>query len=138
MTDAAAELKRLRAALAASGEVAYHWDLVTDRIVFIGGGAAAFGNPGDSGEWTGKAFAGRINPEDLVARLDMLARHQRDGEIYDCEYRIRGAGGESRWVHDRGAMEWVKGTTRRMAPCGSSPTASTTRPSSNTSPITTS
>lgn len=114
MTDAAAELKRLRAALAASGEVAYHWDLVTDRIVFVGDGASEFGRPDNAGEWTGKTFAGRINPEDLVARLDMLARHQRDGETYDCEYRIRGAGGESRWLHDRGAIERGPGARRRM------------------------
>jgi len=111
MTDAAAELVRLRAALAASGEIAYQWDLVTDRIAFLGEGAEAFGRPDESGEWTGKAFAGRINPEDLVTRLDLLSRHQRDGEAYDCEYRVRGANGETRWVHDRGAAEPAPGGT---------------------------
>jgi len=115
MTGTATELKRLRAALAASGEIAYHWDLVTDRIVFIGEGVDAFGRPDGAGNWTGKAFAGRINPEDLVSRLDALARHQREGEPYDCEYRVRGVGGEARWVHDRGAVERSPdGQGRRM------------------------
>jgi diguanylate cyclase (GGDEF)-like protein len=114
MTDAAAELVKLRAALAASGEIAYHWDLVTDRVAFLGDGASVFGRP-EGGEWTGKSFAGRIHPEDLVARLDLLSRHQRAGEDYDCEYRVRCSGGETRWVHDRGAAEFGPGgQARRM------------------------
>jgi diguanylate cyclase (GGDEF)-like protein len=113
MTDAAAELVRLRAALAASGEIAYHWDIVTDRLMFLGGGEV-FGRA-EGGEWTGKAYSGRIHPEDLVARLDLLSRHQHAGETYDCEYRVRCAGGETRWVHDRGAAEFgANGQARRM------------------------
>ncbi len=105
MTGETAELARLRAALAASGEIAYEWDLVADRIAFLGDGGARLGlAPGES--WTAREFAGRINPEDLVVRLDMLSRHYRTQTPYDCEYRLRLAGGEQGWVHDRGTAEF--------------------------------
>ncbi len=112
--DAANELARLRAALAASGEIAYDWDLIADRIAFLGEGAAQLGVAPGAG-WAGREFAGRINPEDLVVRLDTLSRHYRTQEPYDCEYRLRLASGEHRWVHDRGTAEFgPRGQPQRM------------------------
>ncbi len=112
--DDAEELARLRAALAASGEIAYEWDLIADRIDFVGERAETLGAPA-TGRWTGREFAGRINPEDLVVRLDMLSRHYRTRENYDCEYRLRLASGEQGWVHDRGSAEFgPRGQPQRM------------------------
>jgi diguanylate cyclase (GGDEF)-like protein len=104
--DAAAELERLRSALNASDEIAYDWDLLTDRFRFFGQETPPFGGADIA---TGREFNGLVNPEDLVQRLDMLARHHRAREPYDCEYRIRIAGGEQRWVHDRGRAEFNAG-----------------------------
>ena len=113
-SDEAAELARLRAALNASGEIAYDWDLIADRIAFLGDGAAMLGLA-PSGSWAGREFAGHINPEDLVVRLDKLSHHYRTQERYDCEYRLRLDGGEQRWVHDCGTAELgPRGEPKRM------------------------
>ena len=106
---------RLRAAIEAAGDLAYDWELATDRIEWIGRVDALFG-PGeaDSPE-SGDRLNGRINPEDLPARMHALSEHFAGERTYDCEYRVRNANGEFHWVHDRGAVQISgEGTPQRM------------------------
>jgi diguanylate cyclase (GGDEF)-like protein len=91
----------IAAALGAAGDVAYDLDLATDRLS-LGGPVDALLGPGASAP-TGEAFAARINPEDLPARLRALADHVAGHGAYDCEYRLRDTLGRVHWVHDRGA-----------------------------------
>jgi diguanylate cyclase (GGDEF)-like protein len=92
---------RVTAALEAAGDVAYSWELAADRIAWSGQlGAAGLGFAGEL--TTGRGFAGRVHPDDLVHRQLALAAHL-DGEgAFDCEYRLRDAAGGFLWVHERG------------------------------------
>lgn len=90
--------------LAASGDVAYSWDLDSDEIHWRGdvGGlfrCAAAACPGD-----GATLNGHVNPEDLPRRLKEIDDHLGGGADYDCEFRLRAADGRFVWVHDRGGV----------------------------------
>jgi diguanylate cyclase (GGDEF)-like protein len=92
---------RLSAALAAAGDVAYTWELEGDRLHWIGQLAIA-GIEFATELATGRAFANRVHPDDLVHRQLALAAHF-DGEgAFDCEYRLRDGEGGFVWVHERG------------------------------------
>jgi diguanylate cyclase (GGDEF)-like protein/PAS domain S-box-containing protein len=88
-------------ALEAAGDVAYSWELDGDRLDWSGRLAAAeFDFAAEVA--TGRSFANRIHPDDLVQRQLALAGHF-DGEArFDCEYRLRDATGGFVWVHERG------------------------------------
>ncbi|MEQ8602992.1 MAG: EAL domain-containing protein [Marivibrio sp.] len=94
----------VRAALEASGDLAYVWDLQDDRIDWAGDVAGIFGRAAPPSVADGEAFNERINAEDLARRLKVLNEHLSTGSPYDCEYRIRREDGSFVWVHDRGGM----------------------------------
>lgn len=102
---AASELAVIRAALAAAGDVAYEWDLLTDRVVWVDGAGKPFGLESLNVIATGDQFNERIHPQDLSQRLEALSRLYQGALSYDCQYRVRLANGEHRWHHDRGAAE---------------------------------
>jgi len=102
------------AALAAAGDVAYAWDIESDQLVW-NGALAALGFANVALVASGQAFAGRINPEDLVQRQQLLHAHYARGTRYDCEYRVRLDTGDFAWLHDRGAAEFdAVGRPKRM------------------------
>lgn len=110
-------------ALAAAGDVAYEWDLATDRMYWQGDIARFLGldpktkktrgTSGRSGKneaddvtarlSTASVYHNQITTEDLPIRLKALAEHYSRGGVFDCEYRIRSVTGTHIWVHDRGA-----------------------------------
>jgi diguanylate cyclase (GGDEF)-like protein len=111
-----AELERLRAAIEASGDIVYDWDLATDRIDWVGRPIEVFGAELTAVPRSGDRYSGRINPEDLPVRMHALSEHFAGTAVYDCEYRVRGASGEFQWVHDRGAVQMSpSGTPMRMS-----------------------
>jgi len=111
-----AELRRLRAAIDASGDLAYDWDLATDEVDWIGRAAEIFGTGATAAPQTGDRYNGRINPEDLPVRMHALSEHFADASTYDCEYRIRSEDGKFQWVHDRGSVHLAdSGTPLRMS-----------------------
>jgi diguanylate cyclase (GGDEF)-like protein len=91
------------AALEAAGDVAYSWDLDRDRLEWSGRLPAA-GIECAAELATGRRFAGRIHPDDLMHRQLMLANHFEREAVFDCEYRVRGAEGGFIWVHERGRV----------------------------------
>jgi diguanylate cyclase (GGDEF)-like protein len=94
---------RLSAALDAAGDIAYAWDLDTDRIDWFG----RFIAPGIefAGELaTGRRFIGRIHPDDLVHRQLALNAHLEGEGPFDCEYRLRDGDGGFLWLHERGRV----------------------------------
>lgn len=110
------ELSRLQAAVAASGDILYEWDLGSGVLRCSQEAARILGIAGLNGSMPGEIFERRINPEDLPARRLALADHLARRERYDCEYRIRADDGEFRWVHDRGAAEFgADGKPARLA-----------------------
>ena len=104
----------LTAALEAAGDVAYSWELDGDRLDWSGRLPDAWGGFAPDLA-TGRQYAGRIHPDDLVHRQLMLANHFDGDSTFDCEYRVRGAGGVFTWVHERGrAQRDSAGRPRRM------------------------
>lgn len=96
----------ITAALKASGDVAFRWDLVSDDIEwagdlyhFLGGGSAEL-------VLTGELYNGRINDEDLPQRLMTLNQHMLDGQIFECEYRLRRHDGVFAWIHEKASTEY--------------------------------
>lgn len=109
------ELARLRAAIEASGDIVYDWDLATDCVTWTGTAGGLF-DP-EPREWptTAEALQARISPEDLPNRMRALSEHLAGLSGYDCEYRVRSDLGEFHWVHDRGAVQLsCNGTPERM------------------------
>ena len=100
-----AELARVRAAIEASGDILYDWDLASDTLVLLGATASVFGHDQAGLPVRGEDLNARINPEDMPARMRILSDHIAGHGSYDCEYRLRGGNGEAQWIHDRGAVE---------------------------------
>ena len=98
--------RRLEAALTAAGDVAYDWDLATDIIAWHGSVAAILGGADAQAIGTGRALAGRLNPDDLLLRQQRLNLHWTRRVTFDCEYRVRAENGGFAWVHDRGMAEF--------------------------------
>src|ERR1700761_9030547 len=89
------------AALEAAGDIAYTWDLDEDRLDWSGLRVNA-GIDFAADLPTGRSFANRVHPDDLVHRQLALAAHFDGDSAFDCEYRLRGAEGTFIWVHERG------------------------------------
>jgi len=95
---------RLSAALEAAGDAVYSWELEADRLEWVGR-LSVSGKAIAAEEDSGRNFANRIHPDDLVHRQLALATHL-DGEgAFDCEYRLRDADGNFVWVHERGRAQ---------------------------------
>ena len=92
----------LAAALAASGDVVYIWNLADDRIAWHGDVARLFGDGAPPA--TGAALSARVHPEDQPERSRCLDDHLALGAGYDCEFRLGEPDGTARWVHDRGEV----------------------------------
>lgn len=97
----------LETALLGAGDVAYQWDVSSDRLHWIGNIRDMFGDPAklaqsDSHILTGHSYNNRVHPEDLSIRLKALSDHFSSGRPFDCEYRLRNGQGSVVWVHDRG------------------------------------
>ncbi len=92
---------RVSAALEAAGDVAYSWELEGDGLDWSGSLAAA-SVAFASDLATGRSFANRIHPDDLVHRQLALAAHFDGDGAFDCEYRLRDPEGGFLWVQERG------------------------------------
>ena len=115
-SDGLDELHILRAAIEASGDIVYSWDLATDQMEWLGEAALVLGTGAGDLPPCGDRFNGRISPEDLPGRMRALSDHLTGTTIYDCEYRVRCSNGEFQWVHDRGGVEFsATGTPVRFS-----------------------
>lgn len=98
------ELSQVKAALLAAGDLAYEWNLASDRLSWQGDAAAFFSLAPAQLPLTGDAYHAKVNPEDLPARMRQLSDHFVTGGVFDCEYRVWTQGGEFNWVHERSAV----------------------------------
>lgn len=115
MSDAVSHLARLEAALTASGDVAYDWDLSAGEISWLAGAAESLGLLGDGGISPVQQFHARIHPEDLKLRLDAVASLRPGNASFAYEFRLRGANGQHHWYNDRGSAEFdAKGRAIRL------------------------
>jgi diguanylate cyclase (GGDEF)-like protein len=93
-------------AIAAAGDIAYDWDLVSDTVAWSGRINVLFGSAGMPA--TGTDFRGRVITDDQTARAKIFQAHfaARDGQEFECEYRLRGPDGRVIWVEDRGTAQF--------------------------------
>ena len=105
MTAANTELERLRQALAASGDLAYEWDLAGDRITWFHDAAARHDHAFITDAATGEDFNALVYPEDQPYRLEAISSLQPGAIEYESEFRLRHDGNKPRWFHDRGVAE---------------------------------
>ena len=105
----------LPSALEAAGDAAYVWDLDDDRIDWSGRLAAA-GGALAAAFATGRAFAGRIHPDDLAPTptpAGAASRRRRRRSIANTA--CAPAAGDFAWLHERGRAERDgEGRARRM------------------------
>lgn len=100
------EEERLRyaAALEATGEVVYDWNVRTGEITWSHATLKCFGlTPQEMGgidEW-----AERIHPEDRERVNQLLAESLATGAPFEAEYRFARANGSYAYVFDRGIVE---------------------------------
>lgn len=99
------EFERLRSALAAAGDVAYEWDLVSDRIFWLDGADEALGMDADREAGTGELFGAFVSPEYVAGRERALSIVEAGSAIFECEYRLDLPRYGDRLVHDRGRAE---------------------------------
>ncbi|HYH17397.1 MAG TPA: EAL domain-containing protein [Azospirillum sp.] len=93
-------------ALAASGDVAYDWDLTSDAVVWAGDAPPAA---------TGAAWRALVHPDDRARRDAALVAHRPGGAPFDCDYRLRLPDGTTRRVNERGRVECAgDGTPSRI------------------------
>lgn len=99
----------MTAALMAAGDVAYEWDLRTDRLRWSGHPSSIekFGDLINIA--TGSALSSRMTADDLMLRQQALEVHFSTRQPMDCEYGLRRGDGEFSWVHDRGSAEFDNG-----------------------------
>jgi len=105
MTDTSSQFERLSGILAASGSVAYEWDMASDAITWFDGALKTFGISSHDAIATGDRFKSLICSEDMAFRQQTLSLIYRGSECYELEYRVRCAGGEHKWVQDQGTAE---------------------------------
>lgn len=110
MTDDTQDLQAfMTAALMAAGDVAYEWDLRTDRLRWSGN-PASLARFGDLINITsGSSLSSRMTADDLMLRQQALEVHFSTRQPMDCEYGLRRGDGEFSWVHDRGSAEFDNG-----------------------------
>jgi diguanylate cyclase (GGDEF)-like protein/PAS domain S-box-containing protein len=114
--DQTAELELLRAALAGAGDLAYSWDLASDRLTWSGRLNEIFGLTTAAEIDSGGALDRLIDGDDRRARRRLLDEHIAEGKPFDCEYRVATDGGDTVWVHERGtAVLGADGKAQRIA-----------------------
>ena len=99
------DLLRIQQAVAASGDIAYEWDLVDDRVNWSGD-IREFQSCGMAdGETRGADFLRRLDAEAVINRRRALHSHLTSGEPFDCEYQIKRDDGDVIWANERGLVE---------------------------------
>ena len=96
------DLERLRDALAASGDLAYEWDVVKNRIAWFRTGSQHHDHAFITDVTDGKEFNDLVYPEDLPHRLEAIDHQQPGDSGFECEFRLRRDDDKLLWFHDRG------------------------------------
>jgi diguanylate cyclase (GGDEF)-like protein len=91
----------LKAAIEASGDLLYEWDVAGDAMRWTGPATALFGR---NVPRCGREFTARIQTSDREERTQALQAHLSGQGLYDCEYRVYDDHGRVHRVHDRGAV----------------------------------
>jgi PAS domain S-box-containing protein len=93
--------ERYALATRAATEGIYEWNVETGGLFISDRAREVFGLPGEA--LTNAAWNERIHPEDFQRYRSAVIEHFKgNAPQIECEYRVRDAAGEYRWVLDRG------------------------------------
>jgi diguanylate cyclase (GGDEF)-like protein len=113
------ELERIRRAVIAAGEAAYHWVVETDEIFWSANAPALFGCSNEALA-TGRSFAGHLDADNFASRYDTVMRAEGadsgEGVAFQIEYLFRPDGRMGRrslWIEDSG--RWYADESGRPA-----------------------
>ncbi|MGE4504959.1 MAG: SpoIIE family protein phosphatase [Desulfovibrionaceae bacterium] len=74
----------------------------TGKLVFVSRNVSQWGYSAAELLCEELTYADMVHPDDREdVETDIRLQRERDAEVYEQAYRIRTAGGETRWVHDR-------------------------------------
>lgn len=106
------EADRLRAALDAAREVAFEWDLTTDRIEWFGDAARLFCLKPEDVPRTVAAFQAFVDPHlisDFYGHFEGATKPQ----AYECQFPVEGVDHKVRWFEARARYILDEGRTGR-------------------------
>ncbi len=110
----------LRKALDAISAVAYHWDIKSDEIVWIGKFDSVFDKVLRENINSGRDYAALLDPDNVTSRFETVMRTRTSdrgaGVPFSIEYSIKPRGRDhdySTWIEDHG--RWFAGTDGRPA-----------------------
>ncbi len=113
--------ERLDLALTGSSLALWDWDLRSNRVYFNEGWAALVGEPRRESTVAWEEVRGWNHVEDANLYDAAVANAVRGvSEEFECEYRVRHAGGEWIWVHSRGKVTQRDGAGRALRMTGTS------------------
>ena len=97
--------ERLSLALEGSEQALFDWDIATGRIYYSAKAAELRGGPAAEAEIAPEEMRGFVHPDDLSGVLDGLdAAARGDADVYEAEFRVRGASGDWVWLRSRGRV----------------------------------
>ncbi|MFT5314786.1 MAG: PAS domain S-box-containing protein [Candidatus Krumholzibacteriia bacterium] len=103
-----ANLERLSAALEASEDGAWDWDINNDSVIYNEAWTAMLGREPFSQPQTPKTWADLVHPDDLNDVMAETQRHLRgETDAISRELRLKHVDGHYMWILDRGKIiEW--------------------------------
>jgi PAS domain S-box-containing protein len=109
--------ERYALAMEGTSEGLWDWDIETGRVFFSRRLKETFGIPDGEFNLAGDAWLQRVHPDDRKQYRDKVVAHlKRETDHYECEFRMRCADGEYRWMLDRAlALFDENGKAYRMA-----------------------
>ncbi len=113
--------ERLDLALTGSSLALWDWDLRSDCVYFNEGWAALLGEPQREATIRTADVIAWNHPEDRALFEATLANAVRGvSEAFECEYRVREAGGAWIWIHSRGKVTQRDAEGRALRMTGTS------------------
>ncbi len=114
------EFERLRMAVEAAGEAAYHWDIGDDRLTWSSGISRIFGGVDAELLETGRGYASLLDRDSFTSRFEAVMRSSLsdDGEgvPFQIEYKVKPFGRDDErelWIEDVG--RWYAGHDEQPA-----------------------
>ncbi|MEF2231159.1 MAG: PAS domain S-box protein [Pseudodesulfovibrio sp.] len=103
---------RFQAALEASNDGAWEWDLVTGQAYFSARNFTLLGYDPAEFPQTVEAWRSLMHPGDRERVREAVETHVSRGESFSLEYRVRDSGGRWRWILSRGRVMERNGEER--------------------------